>query len=138
MAAGPAFGATWELRRVSVGSNLDPQRYVVSCDISPNALSINTTLAGVRASTTRPLTTDIESIQAWVEGATTVANPPDFSSATTYTSWLARPNPYSEFKLVRANVTFPDGTNRIVQDPSTVGGNLAVWMGINCPREFGQ
>jgi hypothetical protein len=133
-----ASAATWEMLRINVSGDLAASdHYEVVCDFTPSALVVRTVQGAVTTGRTIPLWTDDAAIQALIDAVPGIAEP-SFDSTTNFTNWWVRSNPYQAYKLVRTNVTYANGTNYVQNDTSSAGGFLAVWMGINCPRAFGQ
>lgn len=132
-----ANAATYELRRITVGHNDSPvERYVARCHIKPGVAEYESWVGSLSAKRNIALEADDAAVQALVDAAAEVERPV-IAKASSYTNWYVRSSPSAEFKLVRSNVT-TDGKSTIVADQSKAGKQLAVFMGVNCFRSFGQ
>jgi len=127
-----ASDATYELRRVTVSGNGTADKSEINCQISPGQIQHLSKVSGIASSQSGAFTTDEAAVQKLADDAVSL-NRLDLDSAKNYTAWLVRANADEPFKVVRANV---DG--RGYQEPSAASKTIAVFMGENCYRVFGQ
>jgi len=135
LAAGTsAFGATYQMRRISVS---DGAAYTSRCHFSPGLVKHIVKIGSLRTEQDVILKTDDEAIQALVDAAPGIQAPSFDDLTKSYTNWWVRSSPTAAFKLIRSNTSNnPNGA--LIQDQSDAGQKLAVYMGINCFRTFGQ
>jgi hypothetical protein len=136
--AARAQGPCYEVIRVTVGKNQSPpDRYTVRCTIKPGWVERTSGIAGLETTQNIAFKGNDARIQQFVDKVPGIARP-DFSKATGFTNWWVRVSPFAEAKLIRSNLTLPDGTHEVHQDPSEEAKALTVFEGINCARTFGD
>jgi hypothetical protein len=128
------YHPTYEMRRINV---LDGGQTQSRCHFTPGLVKHISDIGGLPAEQNIPLVADDAQIQALVDAAVGVT-PPSFDGLSKgFTNWWVRSGPNAPWKLIRSNTSDNPG-GVVLQDESQAGQRLAVFMGVNCLRTFGQ
>jgi hypothetical protein len=136
--SGPGPSSTYELIRHFVGKVNSPFRFSIRCLIQPGQIVQSAEVGGLggEQEQTVPFTANDAKIQEMVKKASGISAP-DPKGADGVVNWWVRANSREKFKLIKSTL-FHSEDNKQFEDPSDAGKTLAIFMGINCLRTFGQ
>jgi hypothetical protein len=137
LATASADAPCYEIQRVSVRRAQGPEKTTVRCSLQPGRLDTATIVGELRGAQTLHFQANDAVIQQQVDQVKGIAVP-DLSNAVDYTTWWVKSHPGAESKLIRANITYAGGANKIFQDEGPEARALAIFEGLNCFRTFGN